>query len=192
MTVTTEMWRPVAGYEGHYEVSDQGRVRSVDRVCHDSIGRHRHLAGRPMSTHLSPNNGRHMVKLKTQQRGHRWYTVSSLVLSAFVGLRPEGMEACHNNGDATNDRLENLRWDTPSENARDRIRHGTNVMANRTHCPYGHLLLAPNLVRSNLPNRTCLACSRARAAVRKQALKGHVIDHRLAADSRYASIMEGE
>lgn len=51
--------------------------------------------------------------------------VSHLVLEAFVGPRPEGMFACHNNGDKTDDRLENLRWDTPRNNNLDAIKHGT-------------------------------------------------------------------
>ena len=45
-----EEWRPVSGYEGAYEVSDQGRVRSVDRV--DSAGRR--LRGRVLSAHPKP------------------------------------------------------------------------------------------------------------------------------------------
>jgi hypothetical protein len=53
------------------------------------------------------------------------YGVHRLVLEAFVGPCPAGMEACHNNGVRTDNRLENLRWDTRSANCRDRIRHGT-------------------------------------------------------------------
>lgn len=52
-------------------------------------------------------------------QGHR------LVLQAFVGPCPEGMEACHNNGNPADNRLENLRWDTPSSNALDKVKHGT-------------------------------------------------------------------
>ena len=51
--------------------------------------------------------------------------ICRLVLEAFVGPCPEGMEACHNNGDPADNRLENLRWDTRSANALDAVRHGT-------------------------------------------------------------------
>jgi len=51
--------------------------------------------------------------------------VAHLVLTAFVGPRPEGMECCHNDGDETNDHADNLRWDTHSANLLDRRRHGT-------------------------------------------------------------------
>lgn len=53
--------------------------------------------------------------------------VSRLVLTAFRGPCPAGMEACHNNGDSTDDRLDNLRWDTRKANQHDRIRHGTDL-----------------------------------------------------------------
>jgi hypothetical protein len=51
--------------------------------------------------------------------------VARLMLETFVGPRPEGMEACHNNGIRTDDRCENLRWDTPKNNHADKKLHGT-------------------------------------------------------------------
>lgn len=53
--------------------------------------------------------------------------IHRLVLEAFIGPCPEGMEACHNNGDSTDNRLENLRWDTHSNNMLDSVDHGTLV-----------------------------------------------------------------
>lgn len=51
--------------------------------------------------------------------------VHSLVLEAFVGCRPRNMECCHANGDPSDNRLENLRWDTHKANGEDMVRHGT-------------------------------------------------------------------
>lgn len=48
-----------------------------------------------------------------------------LILEAFVGPCPPGMEGCHNDGDPANNRLANLRWDTPKSNMADCVRHGT-------------------------------------------------------------------
>lgn len=47
------------------------------------------------------------------------------MLEAFVGPCPEGLECCHENGDESDDRLDNLRWDTHSNNLMDRRKHGT-------------------------------------------------------------------
>lgn len=53
--------------------------------------------------------------------------IHRLVLLAFVGPCPKGMQACHNNGKPTDNRLENLRWDTPKGNQLDRVIHGTHM-----------------------------------------------------------------
>jgi hypothetical protein len=54
------------------------------------------------------------------------HKVHRLVLEAFVGPCPLGMEACHYpDRDPTNNHVENLRWDTPSANQLDAVRHGT-------------------------------------------------------------------
>lgn len=51
-------------------------------------------------------------------------TVHSLVMLAFVGPLPDGWEVCHRNGVATDNRLVNLRYDTPRGNYADKVRHG--------------------------------------------------------------------
>jgi hypothetical protein len=52
--------------------------------------------------------------------------IHRLVLETFVGPCPAGMVACHNNGVRDDNRVENVRWDTPEENVRDKIAHGTH------------------------------------------------------------------
>lgn len=75
------------------------------------------------------------VCLYTAERGqkprHKNYPVHRLVLQTFVGPRPQGHWCCHNNGKATDNRLENLRWDTPKGNSSDAKRHGTQVRGSR-------------------------------------------------------------
>lgn len=58
--------------------------------------------------------------------GHK-KLVHRLVLEAFVGPCPEGAEGCHNNGNNMDNRLDNLRWDTHSNNVFDAVKHGTHV-----------------------------------------------------------------
>lgn len=105
----TEIWRPVVGFEGRYEVSNLGRVRSLrtNRVCQPVI----------------VPNGYYTHHL--YQGGRSVKTAGELVLEAFVSLRPLGHQVCHNDGNKTNNALDNLRWDTPVGNNADKRRHGT-------------------------------------------------------------------
>lgn len=109
-----ERWLPVPGMEGAYEVSDMGRVRSLDRlVVNGPRGATRPLRGRVLRIHLA--KGYPSVSLGASRKA----CVHTLVLLAFVGPRPDGMECCHWNGDPTDNRLQNLRWDTSSNNKKD-------------------------------------------------------------------------
>lgn len=127
-----ERWKSIAGFEGLYEVSDQGRVRSLARVIH--------LYGR--FGRMSRSLPQKMLKPQKHDGGYAKFTfwkngvdyqrfLHTLVLTAFKGARPAGMQACHNNGDKADNRLANLRWDTPSANQLDRERHGTGRIGRR-------------------------------------------------------------
>ena len=69
--------------------------------------------------------GRSRVYLRSAEREYTHKFVHVLVLEAFIGPRPPKYQACHNNGDTTDNRLQNLRWDTVSNNHMDKHRHGT-------------------------------------------------------------------
>ena len=126
--MTLESWRAVVGYEGLYEVSDLGRVRGLDRQVRERRRTGviiRHVAGRVRRLNKTVDG--HMVvqlsKLGEQQR----YFVHALILAAFVGPRPAGMESLHRDGNGTNNVPANLRWGTHSENVQDALRHGSHV-----------------------------------------------------------------
>src|SRR5690242_190605 len=119
MTPTNEQWRPVVGYEGAYEVSDHGRVRSLMReVPAGQRGGTRLVPGRLLVAPLG-RNGYRQVTLR-----RRTHLVHALVATAFLGERPPGLEVCHNDGDSENNAVANLRYDTVSENRLDTVRHG--------------------------------------------------------------------
>lgn len=160
-----EEWRPVAGYEGSYEVSDHGNVRSIDRMIINKIGYKQRYRGKLLAPRATAEGYLRVGLPHADKRIHR------LVLEAFVGPCPEGMEACHNDGNPANNHLGNLRWDTPSANNYDQVRHGTHHQVVKVYCSRGHELEEPNLVPSNLKRgyRNCLACSRARAYVVRRA-----------------------
>lgn len=184
-----ERWAPVHEYDGLYEVSDRGRVRSLDRTITDANGIRRTYKG-VLRKPWRDSDGRRRVVLSS---GGRIQTcaIAPLVLRAFIGPPPVGYVACHTDGDASNDAVANLRWDTSSENNLDIARHGHNFWANKTECPRGHLLTSPNLVPSILRKggRTCLACNRAKANCRYAEKTGRPHDFHAFADDHYDRIM---
>lgn len=81
---------------------------------------------RPWSImHPSPNEwGYLQTGVRVDGKSIR-VVIHTLVLNAFVGPRPDGMECCHNNGNSFDNRLANLRWGTPESNLEDKRFHGT-------------------------------------------------------------------
>jgi len=156
--IAAETWKPVVGYEGRYEVSSLGRVKSLPRK--DIRGRT--IRGRMLAQITHPS-GHIQVKLSLdgackQGRVHR------IVMLAFAGAQPAGCEVCHNDGNPANNSLTNLRWGTRSENLYDRVRHGTHHMANRTHCPQQHPYSTANTYVTSDGRRMCRECLRIRNA----------------------------
>lgn len=177
----SEKWRPVVGYEGAYEVSDQGRVRSVDRLGSGRWGE-RVYRGRVLRGSEHPVD--HHVRVCLYRDGARERVfIHRLVLDAFVGPQPVGMEACHNNGDPTDNALRNLRWDTHSENLRDKRKHGTDHYANRDACSRGHVYTEETTRRIG-GARYCLVCA-ADAARQRRATPQGAEAHRLASRNHY-------
>lgn len=184
-----EEWRPVLGAEGMYEVSDHGRVRSLDRVIMRSNARPLRCPGMVLTSWLNDNG--YPTVSATVDGKNRPTAVHGLVAAAFLGPRPPGMEVCHGDGVKTNSHVSNLRYGTRSDNIRDSIRHGTHRNAAQTHCSRGHLLAEPNLYtwRGQPPSsRPCWACRRANSEVNHAATRGRVLDIDEIADWHYARI----
>jgi hypothetical protein len=113
-----EQWRDIPGYEGRYQVSDLGRVKS--------------LKGTPKILKAGPRNGYPSVVLAVDGvKTNR--TVHSLVAETFIGPRPDGMEVMHLDGDRLAPTLGNLRYGTPSENQAMREQHGTTYRGTDHH-----------------------------------------------------------
>lgn len=148
-----EQWKAVPDYEGIYEVSDQGRVRSLNRL--DNLGRK--WRGRPMKRirrddgYVSATLWKHGVQAS--------HLVHRLVLTTFVGPCPDGHESRHLDGDKANNHLTNLQWGTPSQNNYDLVAHGTHFNASKTHCPSGHPYDEENTyVHPHGRHRICITC----------------------------------
>jgi hypothetical protein len=113
-----ERWLPVVGWEGLYEISDLGNVRS------HYTGTRSRLRGDLLSP--GPNAYGYLTVALYRDGGSKSRLVHQLVLEAFVGPREPGVMSLHGTGGHTDNRLVNLRYGTAKENAADRYRDGTN------------------------------------------------------------------
>ena len=171
-------WKAIPEFEGFYEVSNLGQVRSLHRM------------------HSSPEGL--ILKQTADRKGYLFVTlcldgtsrtqaVHRLVLLAFQGEPKPGQETRHLNGDPKDNRLENLAWGSRKENRADTTKHGRDPHANKTRCIRGHLLFPENTVRKRPPGwRSCLACNRAAGYAHKRKIP---LTKDLA-DSYYHQILE--
>lgn len=137
-----EIWKQIPGYEGVYEVSNIGGVKSIKRTTTKGgiLKQKRRKDGWYLSVALHKHG-------KTNH-----FSVHTLVLLAFVGPRQSGHVCRHLNGICTDNRIENLEYGTVSQNTQDSIAHGT--------MPYGerhgsHKLKAEDVIyiRSDLSKK---------------------------------------
>lgn len=120
----TETWKDIPGYEGKYQVSNLGRVKSLSRLI-NGANQFSFYAWTSRERILRPgrhDKGGHLSIMLNSPR--KCCLVHQLVVRAFVGEKPEGNVVLHVNGDPCDNRLENLRYDTQSENVLDVYRQG--------------------------------------------------------------------
>lgn len=114
-----ESWSSVEGFEGIYEVSTFGKVRSLDRLVFEKSGKRKFILGRILVPKVQ-KNGYLLVKL-SKNGGINLRYVHELVLTTFVGPRPKKCQARHfPDNDKSNCRASNLKWRTPKQNQADR------------------------------------------------------------------------
>jgi hypothetical protein len=105
-----EIWKDIEGYEGFYQVSNLGRVRSVERRLND--GR---IYGGRILCQKQVKNGYMQVHVSKGNTG-KYLSVHRLVAKAFVQGYFDGAEVNHRDEDKTNNRADNLEWCSPSYN----------------------------------------------------------------------------
>lgn len=147
----TEQWKAIPGMP-LYMASSLGRIKRL--------------------AFTSTNNRRNPEVICKQHIGSKGYltvntihgtkTVHPLVARAFIGERPEGLDTCHNDGNPSNNHIDNLRYDTRRNNLLDQFEHGTynNGMKAKTHCKRGHDLNGDDVTVNSKGYRVCLACKR--------------------------------
>ena len=143
-----EIWRPVPGYEGRYEASNLGEVRSTLRGV--------------LIARKDDRTDYRVVRLYDGEKRRKLF-LHAVIARTFHGPRPEGFQIRHLNGDPIDNQEGNLRYGTPRENALDRAKHGTCWESKKEACPRGHQLRGDNLVKGakRVGKRVCRACGRA-------------------------------
>lgn len=112
-------WRPIPSVK-FYEASDDGRVRSIDRLRQTSNGQIRFYRGKE----ITPSSSNQYGHIKGAVAGKPRY-FHRLIAEAFHGPCPDGMQVAHCDGNCKNNRPENLRYDTPTGNNSDKVAHET-------------------------------------------------------------------
>ena len=163
-----EAWKPVPTWDGYYEVSGDGYVRSLPRTVRARGDGMRLVPGRVLKPSYGNSGGYPLVILQLGDRREGRY-VHDLVTLAFLGPRPEGTEVRHLDGNASSaalwgaDGTRRLVYGTSGENKHDQVRHGTHPEASRDCCDAGHEFTEENTHIQLRPDgsfkqRVCRAC----------------------------------
>ena len=121
-----EVWKDVCGYEGIYQVSNKGRVRSLNRITNYG----RRCKGKVLSQAPGGRTGeyRSVQLFDLDGNGTRKY-VHQLVANAFIGAPEEGYQVNHIDENKSNNTADNLEWVTASQN----VNYGTRCERDAAH-----------------------------------------------------------
>lgn len=127
-THSSVRYLPIQGFPG-YEVGEDGSVWSCWTKKGRGFGRGKvRLGDLWKKLKPTPLKSGHLTVSLCKGGVRCTKSVHRLVLEAFVGPCPKGMECCHNDGNPANNHIENLRWDTHRNNHSDKIKHGTHLI----------------------------------------------------------------
>src|SRR6267142_3550276 len=120
-----EIWMEIPSYEGYYEASNTGQIRSIKRTIIRTDGKKKVFQSKVLKPWFSREHA--YVGLNKGSK-HKKELVHRLILLTFIGPCPNGHEGTHfPDRDTTNNRLDNLRWGTPKQNqGSDRVAQGTS------------------------------------------------------------------
>jgi hypothetical protein len=116
-----ETWKQIPGYEGLYEASDLGRIRSLDRLLGHYTGAKVLRRGRP----IDGSQQRYDIVNLSRDGKHKSFTRHTIIALTFIGPKPKGMLVRHLDGNRQNNTAKNLAYGTSQDNSDDMKAHGT-------------------------------------------------------------------
>jgi hypothetical protein len=126
MNIINEVWKDISDYEGFYQVSSQGRVKSIDRIV-GSNSRKKALRSTILKPALS-TSGYLCVSLWKDNKGAT-KSIHGLVALAFLGVCPDGCNVNHKDGNKLNNHIENLEYCTFAQNSQHAYNAGIPKVA---------------------------------------------------------------
>ena len=187
-----ERWVPAIGYEGYYEISNYGTVRSLDRVV--PVRNHPRQSQKVLLGEIKTpgRDGHGYPKIELSKNGiTKSYCIHVLVAHHFIDGYKPGLEVRHRDGNKDNCYFKNLKWGTSKENRQDVIKHGNDHNLNKVICPLGHALKSPNLRPSSNGHRRCLTCKRTQDALKNNS-RLRELGIKTVSEVYYSMIMSGE
>lgn len=113
-----EMWKAVPGYEGFYEVSSWGRIRSVDKVIiRRRVNRRQSIKGKLLNPNKN-DKGYNRIRLQAEGQRSKTFRMARLVALLFVPNPDNLPEVNHDDLNKDNDHYKNLSWSTRMDNMR--------------------------------------------------------------------------
>lgn len=168
-------WKTISGYEGYYEVSDAGIVRSIDRIIPDAQTGTKHIRGRIMKLTENKNkdrggSGYYVVNLRKHHTSCV-VPVHRLVAEAFLPNDLNLPTVNHKDGNKHNNNVSNLEWATYSENNLHALTHGLRS-------PRGNVILQKTL-DGKLVATYRSACEASRQTGIGRGIISHCLNHRV-------------
>jgi hypothetical protein len=125
-----EIWQNIEGYEDCYQVSNLGRVKSLDRIIPHKGHETQHIKGKICKGKIIKAGGYVVVNISKNNNG-KWIKVHQLVAKAFIPNPENKREIDHINTIPTDNRVENLRWATRTENANNILTRQKNASSSK-------------------------------------------------------------
>lgn len=131
VVMNSEVWKDITDYEGYYQVSNLGRVRSLNRIIKNGR-KYKGKIRKPI-----PDSKGYMSALLSKDGYRRMFRIHTLVMNTFAGPRPSNMVVCHGRNGKSDNSLSNLQYATESDNHLDQWRDGTMTYARPVKCSNG-------------------------------------------------------